>query len=189
MSISQEEVVLVDEKNNVLGTMPKALVHGPKTPLHRGFSTFVFNKKGELLIQQRARSKKTWPLVWSNSFCGHPALEETNKEAARRCALFELGLELQAIKEVLPYRYKVTKDGIMENEICPILLGVASGEAGINLEEVENVRWLKWRDFLKEIADKPDKFSLWCLEEAVLLEENFSLSKKALPDFIFEICK
>jgi len=67
---NQEYVVLVDEHNNVLGTTPKATVHGEDTPLHRAFSAFIFNSKGELLLQQRSLAKKTWPGVWSNSFKG-----------------------------------------------------------------------------------------------------------------------
>jgi isopentenyl-diphosphate delta-isomerase len=67
-----EEVVLVDEENNILGTMPKSLVHGEKTPLHRAFSAFIFNYDKKLLLQQRSHVKKTWPLAWSNSCCGHP---------------------------------------------------------------------------------------------------------------------
>ena len=63
----KEEVVLVDENNNPVGAMPKSAVHGKDTPLHRGFSVFLFNKKGELLLQQRALSKITWPGIWSNS--------------------------------------------------------------------------------------------------------------------------
>jgi isopentenyl-diphosphate delta-isomerase len=63
--MSIEHVVLVDESNAVLGTMPKAEVHGATTPLHRGFSLFLFNRERKLLLQQRSAKKKTWPLVWS----------------------------------------------------------------------------------------------------------------------------
>jgi isopentenyl-diphosphate delta-isomerase len=67
-----ELVVLVDENNTVLGTMPKSEVHGAETPLHRAFSIFLFNAEKKLLLQQRSHVKKTWPLAWSNSCCGHP---------------------------------------------------------------------------------------------------------------------
>ncbi len=99
-----EEVVLVDENNTVLGMAPKSSVHGETTPLHRGFSLFLFDRAGRLLLQQRSHSKITWPLVWSNSVCGHPALDESNVDAARRRLAYELGMNATHIEEVLPYR-------------------------------------------------------------------------------------
>lgn len=168
----QEEVVLVDENNHVLGTMPKADVHGKDTPLHRAFSSFIFNSRGELLLQQRSHKKKTWPLVWSNSCCGHPGLDETNVDAARRRIKDELGMEADTIEEVSPYRYSFTLDGVMENEICPILVGFTSSEPKINEDEVENTRWVDWNDFLDEIRYNRGVYSPWCIEEAEILEKN-----------------
>jgi isopentenyl-diphosphate delta-isomerase len=174
--MSIEEVVLVDEKNNILGTMPKFKVHQKETPLHRAFSVFLFNKEGELLIQQRSHKKKTWPLVWSNSCCGHPGLDESNVEAAKRRIKDELGVKVDNIQEVAYYRYKFSKDGIMENEICPILKGVVSGELNINKDEVESVKWIKWDEFLKEIENPPaggkDKYSPWCIEQTKILNKK-----------------
>ena len=167
---SEEEVVLVDEKNNVLGTMPKDSVHGAATPLHRGFSLFLFDKAGRLLLQQRARTKKTWPLVWSNSVCGHPALEELNVQAAERRLAYELGMHATHIEEVAPYRYQCIRDGVMENEICPILIGITTEEPQINPGEVEATRWVEWPRFLSEIAVAPGSYSEWCEAEARILD-------------------
>ena len=111
----EEQVVLVDDDNAVIGTMPKALVHTASTPLHRGFSVFLFDEGGRLLLQQRSRSKKTWPLAWSNSCCGHPGLDEPDEDAARRRVRFELGAEAMDVRLFLPYRYQCVKDGVMEN--------------------------------------------------------------------------
>lgn len=169
MSEPTDEVVLVDEQNQVLGTMPKSEVHGAKTPLHRGFSLFLFDRKGQLLLQQRSSKKKTWPLVWSNSVCGHPALNESNVEAAQRRLLFELGIHALHLEEVAPYRYSFVRDGVMENEICPILVGFSDEEPKLNREEVEATRWVEWKDFLEEIKTKPGTYSEWCEEEAHIL--------------------
>src|SRR5205823_3519011 len=88
-----ELVILVDEQNNALGTTPKADVHGPTTPLHRGFSSFVFRSSDQhVLLQQRSAKKRTWPLMWSNSCCGHPGPGESNIGAAIRRLKYELGL-------------------------------------------------------------------------------------------------
>ncbi len=173
-----EEVVLVNEVNEVLGTMAKSEVHGVKTPLHRGFSLFLFNSKGDLLLQQRSHLKKTWPLVWSNSCCGHPSLNEENIEAAFRRSQFELGLTPEFIKQIAPYRYSFTREGVMENEICPILIGfVKDTEFKPNSEEVEAIKWIDWKEFLKLIRTGQSGFSEWCVEEAEILDQNVEFQK------------
>jgi isopentenyl-diphosphate Delta-isomerase len=168
-----ELIILVDEQNNVLGTMPKAEVHGATTPLHRGFSLFVFRSSDQhVLLQQRSAKKRTWPLIWSNSCCGHPGPGESNVDAARRRLKYELGLVPMLLEEVAPYRYCFTKEGIMEYEICPILVGVVEQEPVINPDEVEAVRWREWNAFLEEIARDPMSYSEWCVEEARILQET-----------------
>ena len=170
--MSIEHVVLVDESNAVLGTMPKAEVHGATTPLHRGFSLFLFNRERKLLLQQRSAKKKTWPLVWSNSCCGHPRLDETNVEAARRRLRYELGVNTDRIEEVAPYRYQYSRAGIMENEICPILVGFSEDTPRPNADEVEAIAWVGWDEFLKDVAASPGKYSDWCIEEAGILKDH-----------------
>ena len=175
-----ELVVLVDEENNILGTMPKSEVHGANTPLHRAFSAFLFNADKKLLLQQRSHVKKTWPLAWSNSCCGHPGLDEPNIDAAKRRIKDELGMTVQWIEEVSPYRYQFTKDGVMENEICPIHIGYTEDEPRINPLEVEAIEWTSWADFLSEIKNNTDKYSPWCIEEAMILEKSGILKEKNL---------
>ena len=168
-----EEVVLVDEMNNVLGTLPKSVVHNKETPLHRAFSVYLFNMNRELLIQQRSHLKRSWPLVWSNSCCGHPQLNESTIDAAKRRIKEELGLEIDFIEEVADYRYRAYKDGITENEICPILIAFTSSSSlFLNDDEVEAVRWLRWPDFLDTLRQDHLNFSPWCLEQSAILEKN-----------------
>lgn len=168
-----EHVVIVDESNAILGTVPKADVHHGSTPLHRGFSLFVFNRKGEVLSQKRSRKKRIFPLVWTDSVSGHPQLNETNEEAAQRRAREELGMGLSAVEEITPYRYNVFHDGILENEICPILIGFTDSEPGeIDREEIAAVRWMSWDNFRKDMEANPSSYSPWCLEEARILEKH-----------------
>jgi isopentenyl-diphosphate delta-isomerase len=170
---STEHVVLVDEQNRVLGTMPKTIVHGTRTPLHRAFSAFLFRSGDKkLLLQQRSEKKQTWPLVWSNSCCGHPQLGESNVDAARRRLQAELGLRPTVLEEVAPYRYCFTRDGVMENEICPILVGLVDAEPLINPDEVNQVRWVAWDSFLEEVARDALGFSEWCVEEVKILQKT-----------------
>jgi isopentenyl-diphosphate delta-isomerase len=170
-----EHVVLVDESNNPIGTADKYEVHGADTPLHRGFSLFIINSRGHLLLQRRSRHKKTWPSVWSNSVCGHPATNESAQEAAVRRARHELGIELDKalIKLILPeYRYKYSHHGVVENEICPVMVAFLDVAPQPNPLEVADTRLVGWQKFIEEIR-LPNKYSEWCQEEALLLDSNF----------------
>ena len=175
----QEYVVLVDEKNNVLGTMPKSEVHGEQTPLHRAFSSFIFRTSDKkFLLQQRSEEKKTWPLMWSNSCCGHPGPGEDTVSAAQRRLAFELGLYPLFIEEIAPYRYCFVHKGVMENEICPILVGMVDKEPVINPQEVEATRWVDWNWFVKETKNNPKGYSEWCVEETTILHNLSSFHEK-----------
>lgn len=173
-SKNTEKVVLVDINDQPLGTSPKATIHTSNTPLHRGFSVFIFNSFGQVLLQKRALSKITWPGIWSNSCCGHPALGESSKQAASRRLKYELGLDISTseILVILPkYRYKAELNGIVENEICPVMVAFSSSVVQANPDEVAETKWLDWRDFMN-VLSKPNDFSAWCNEEARLLDKN-----------------
>jgi isopentenyl-diphosphate delta-isomerase len=100
--MSAEEVVLLDEAHRPIGTAPKAGVHTTDTPLHLAVSCYVLDDDGRLLLTRRALAKKTWPGVWTNSFCGHPGPGEGFVEAIARRAGQELGFEVTGMTEVLP---------------------------------------------------------------------------------------
>lgn len=172
-----ELVVLVNEQNHVLGTMPKSQVHTIHTPLHRAFSAFIFNSKHQLLFQQRSHYKKTWPLSWSNTCCGHPGVGESHIHAIRRRLKDELGLtDVNHLRQISPYRYQFTKDGVMENEICPIFIGFTDQPPQPEPQEVEAVAWISWPKWLAEINAHPDRYSPWCIEETYILKSLHSSS-------------
>jgi len=169
----EDYVVLVNEKNVPLSTMLKLTAHNKNTPLHQGFSLFLFNQSGELLLQQRSSRKKTWPDTWSNSVCGHPRLNETPIEAAKRRLNFELGIKKAKIQMLLPdYRYRFEKDGIVENEICPVMAAFSKETPSPNPDEVKALKWISWNNWLTEIKNSPQNYSPWCVEETQLLSKN-----------------
>lgn len=166
----EEFVILVDEDNVVIGQAPKSTVHTAATPLHRAFSIFLFNSSGHLLLQQRSHSKKTWPLVWSNSCCGHPSPGEDTGDAARRRLNQELSLQPDKLYPILPnYRYRAELNGIVENELCPVFVTFTNQEPRPDPSEIENIRWTFWDDFLTEVKNAQPPYSPWCIEEANLL--------------------
>lgn len=167
----EEHVVLVNEQNEILGVAAKATVHTTDTPLHRGFSVFVFNPQGKFLITQRAPGK-TFGGVWTNTVCGHPALAEAPSEAVVRRLQQELGITIDQPRHVHDYRYRVADaQGIVENEICPVFIGITTDEPQPKPKEIAAWRWVEWEWFLKEIVSNPQPYSPWCKEEAPYVVE------------------
>lgn len=168
-----EEVVLVDQHNTVIGTQPKATVHTLETPLHRGFSVFIFNQAGKSLLQQRSFDKLTWPGFWSNSCCGHPALGESVENAIHRRVAIELGMQVYDLQEALPdFQYRCEYGGVVENEICPVWLARTNDEPRPNPAEVAATRWADWNHFKQILAlDSEGLYSPWCKLETAMLDE------------------
>lgn len=175
MRTPEELVVLVDDANVPIGTMPKSRVHTRRTPLHRGFSVFLF-KGPLLLLQQRSFTKKTWPGVWSNSCCGHPAPGEDTETAIRRRVRDELGLDVQGLWELLPeFRYHCERDGVVENEICPVWVGRVTADPLPNPREVADWEWVSQEAFIQRLQEDPEGLSEWCVLEAAALLKEYAL--------------
>lgn len=168
-----ELVVLVDDDGTPIGSHPKATVHTTDTPLHLAFSCHVRNAAGDVLVSRRALSKRTWPGVWTNAFCGHPAPDEDMEEAVRRRARDELGLELGPIAPILPdFRYRaVDADGIVEHEVCPVFEAAALGEPSPHPDEVSEVAWIAPAALRAAAAAAPFAFSPWLVWQLQELEQ------------------
>lgn len=165
-----ELVVLVREDNTPIGTADKSEVHTNDTPLHRGFSLFVFDSKGRVLLTKRASTKKTFAGVWTNAVCGHPAPDESAEDAAVRRLRDELGITDVSVRLVADYRYRFAdKNGIVENEICPVLMCTTDATPVPNMQEVDDWKWETWETFLADSAHQPGVYSPWCIEESRLI--------------------
>lgn len=175
--LSSKHVVLVSDQDEVIGSADKLTVHNTNTPLHRGFSVFLFNSDRRCLLQKRHSSKKTWPGFWSNSFCGHPQLEESYEQAAIRHAEFELGITLTELSLVSNYSYKFKYNDIVENEICPIYFATSDQRIIPNFKEISETQWIKWEDFLLYIKAKSQIFTPWCIEEAAIMNKSDILTE------------
>lgn len=173
--MAREEVVLLGPAREPVGTADKATVHTTDTPLHLAFSCWLLDANGALLITRRALSKKTWPGVWTNSFCGHPAPGEEIPAAVHRRAAEEIGLEpslLDDLRSVLPdFSYRATdSSGVVENEFCPVYvarLGVTADEARLapNPAEVDSWEWVDPSALIAGAQATPFAFSPWMVEE------------------------
>ena len=179
----EELVVLLDEAGRAAGTMPKATVHGTDTPLHLAFSCYLFDPSGRLLLTRRALSKPTWPGVWTNSVCGHPAPGEPLADAVRRRVLDEVGVRAEGVTLLLPaFRYRaVMPNGVVENEMCPVFVATTTDALAPDPSEVEDATWVHWVDFRAGVLDGSRPISPWCREQVVLLPEDPSVARSR-PD-------
>lgn len=171
-TVETELVVLLDEQRRAIGAAPKHLAHHADTPLHLGFSCYVLDAVGRVLVTQRAATKRSFARVWTNTVCGHPAPGEEAADAVSRRARYELGLAVHAVQLVLPdFRYRAEQDGVVENEWCPVFLARTTGEPTPEPTEVDAYRWTSWEQLLTDVATDPEPWSPWCREQIRLLEQ------------------
>ena len=171
----EELVVLVDENDTQIGLMPKMEAH-EKAVLHRAFSVFVFNEKGELMLQQRAAHKYHSPLLWTNTCCSHQRDGETNIEAGKRRLQEEMGFSTE-LKEVFSFTYKAPFDnGLTEHEFDHVLIGYYNDQPKINPDEVEAYKWMMLADVKKDIEEHPENYTAWF---KIIFKESYEKLKDA----------
>ncbi|WOC39862.1 isopentenyl-diphosphate Delta-isomerase [Polaribacter sp. HL-MS24] len=171
----EENVILVDEHDNQIGLMPKMEAH-EKAVLHRAFSVFVFNKKGDLMLQQRAAHKYHSPLLWTNTCCSHQRDGETNLEAGKRRLYEEMGFTTP-LKEVFSFIYKAPFDnGLTEHELDHVMVGRFEGNPNINKEEVESYKWMPLEAVQQDIKANPSIYTAWF---KIIFKESYKILKNA----------
>lgn len=158
--MNRDNVVLVDKNDHAIGIMEKMAAH-EQGLLHRAFSVFVFNDKGELLLQQRAANKYHGAGLWTNTCCSHPQQEEDICMAATERLHFEMGLkcDLEMIYSFI-YHEKV-ENNLTEHELDYVLIGYSNENPVINKDEVQDYRWLNIDHILQNIKDNPSEYTVW----------------------------
>lgn len=162
------DIVLLDSHHQRVGTAPKYSSHHHTTPLHLAFSCHLFNSSGQVLLTRRSLTKKAWPGVWTNSFCGHPQPHETFTEAITRHAWHELGVHIEDIQSLLPnFSYRATDpEGIVENEFCPVFSATIATDLNPNPEEVMDWAWTTPQAIGQSLQTTPWAFSPWFVWQA-----------------------
>ncbi|HET6725549.1 MAG TPA: isopentenyl-diphosphate Delta-isomerase [Gammaproteobacteria bacterium] len=175
VSFDSEQLILVDSDDREIGYKSKAACHDGGGILHRAFSLFVFNERGELLLQQRGRGKRLWPGYWANSCCSHPRRGETMDEATLRRLHQELGFECP-LDFVFKFEYHADFGALgAEHELCWVYLGVAPADAvHANANEIEATRFVSPAELDREIAHSPDQFTPWLKLEWQRLRSEFA---------------
>ena len=158
--MKKENVVLVDRNDNPIGLMPKLEAH-ENGFLHRAFSVFILNQKGQLMLQRRALDKYHSPGLWTNTCCSHPRESESNIEAGVRRLKEEMGFTTP-LKPMFSFIYKSKFDnGLTEHEFDHVLLGYYDKPGFINTIEVSDWKWMSLDKIILEIKNKPEDFTVW----------------------------
>lgn len=156
----EEKVVLVNEQDEQIGVMPKMEAH-EKAVLHRAFSVFIFNDKGELMLQQRALHKYHSPGLWTNTCCSHQRDGEANIAAGLRRLKEEMGFTT-SLKETMWFIYKAPFDnGLTEHELDHILVGNYNDSPTVNKEEVADWKWMGLEEVKNDITKNPTHYTAW----------------------------
>ncbi len=177
--VADEWVVLLDEQRRPIGSQPKSEVHHAGTPLHLAFSVHVFDHEDNTLLTRRAVTKRTWPGVWSNACCGHPAPAEDMPDAVRRRLASELGLVAESMALALPdFAYRaVDAGGVVENEVCPVFTAQVAGHRPsplVDPDEVVDWIWLPRSEATSLGRQHPWLLSPWSVLQLAQLEERRS---------------
>lgn len=155
----KEHVILVDKNDQEIGQEEKISAH-EKALLHRAFSVFIFNKKGETLLHKRYSGKYHSGGLWTNACCGHPRPRETTVMAAERRLKEEMGFTCP-LKDNFSITYKAPFDnGLTEHEYVHILSGIYEGPIAPDPMEVEDYKWIKMEEIKKEV-DNHAPFTKW----------------------------
>lgn len=156
----EEKVILVNEKDDQLGLMGKMEAHR-KAVLHRAFSVFIFNQKGELLLQQRAHDKYHSPGLWTNTCCSHQRDGESNIVAGKRRLEEEMGFSCD-LEEMFWFVYKASFDnGLTEHELDHVMVGYYDEDPKINEDEAASFKWMLLEEVKNDIELHPDLYTEW----------------------------
>lgn len=155
-----ELILLVDSNDNECGYGEKLKVHKDGL-LHRAFSVFIFNMKGEMLIQKRHSGKYHSPGLWSNTCCSHQKEGETLEQAVHSRLVYEMGFDTE-LNEVFSFIYRVEfENGLTENEFDHVFFGHYDGPVSPGSSEVEDYRWVSMDELRDEMERHPECFTYW----------------------------
>ena len=172
VSSSSEELILVDELDREIGRRAKGECHQGNGVLHRAFSIFIFNGSNELLLQKRSVQKPLWPGYWSNTCCSHPRAGESMEVAVFRRLRQELGFECP-LTFLYKFKYHAQYGAVgAEHEYCWVYHGRYSGAVNVNLNEIEDWRFVGIDALEAELESTPERFTPWFKMEWAEISHN-----------------
>ncbi len=160
MEDKPEQIILVDQNDQQIGTAEKLWVH-QQGRLHRAFSIFVINSQGQLLLQKRAIAKYHSGGLWTNTCCSHPRPDESILSAGDRRLQEEMGFACE-LSEIFSFIYNSPLDhGLIEYEYDHVLLGKFDGEPILNPLEAEDWQWIDLDQLKLALVTHPELYTFW----------------------------
>lgn len=158
--MAQKEILIVDKNDDIIDFGYKIPVH-EKGLLHRAFSVIIFNDKNEMLLQRRATNKYHSPGLWTNACCGHPFNKKTVCEYAQQRLIEEMGINCK-----LSFSFKFSystkfNNGLTENEIDHVFIGITNKNPVLNLQEADNFKWITKKQLYHDLQKNPSKYTSW----------------------------
>lgn len=162
-AMNEEQVVLVNERDEAIGTMGKLRAH-QEGALHRAFSVFLFDEQGRLLLQRRAPGKYHSAGLWTNTCCSHPRPGEAVADAARRRLMEEMGIDAD-VEHRFTFLYKTSFDnGLHEHELDHVLFGAFSGEPMPAADEADAWSYVHPDALEADLSAHPERYTVWLRE-------------------------
>lgn len=155
-----ENVILVDSQDRELGLMEKMEAH-KKALLHRAFSVFIFNDKGEMMLQRRALNKYHSGGLWTNACCSHPRHGESLENAGQRRLIEEMGFQVPLTYGFHFIYHAPLEHGLTEHELDHVLFGTYSGQPKINPEEVCDWKYISSENLYQDMTQNPQNYTAW----------------------------
>jgi isopentenyl-diphosphate Delta-isomerase len=157
---AEDVLILVDETDRPTGAGGKLAVHREGL-LHRAFSVFLFDRRGDVLLQRRAATKYHSGGLWANSCCGHPRVGEATETAAARRLGEEIGAE-SALAYGFQARYRTPLDhGLTENELVHVYAGRFDGGLALNPDEVSETALMGLEALVADAERRPERYAYW----------------------------
>ena len=172
--MSEEYLILVDEKDNPIGTEEKVKCHLPQGILHRAFTALIFDKNGRLVLTRRAKEKMLWPNDWDGTFASHPRKSETYVSSGERRMPEELGIHCK-LDYLFKFEYHVPyKDVGSENEICGTLIGIVDESTQFEkIEgEIDEIKWISSQELFSELKRDPEIYCPWMIIALEFLDKS-----------------
>ncbi|MBI2593286.1 NUDIX domain-containing protein [Candidatus Daviesbacteria bacterium] len=173
--MEEQTILAVDDSGNFLKYISKEEGHKGNGIRHLAITVFIFNSKGEVLLQKRKH--KIFDNIWDNTASTHQlhlenGTDETDEEATLRALNIEYGIKDVELKIVGAFSYYAKYGDLCENEFCKLLVGIYDGEINLNSEVGYEYKWMEKREFLKDLEQNPSKYTPWCKAAAKILKKK-----------------
>jgi len=151
---------VVNENDEIIDRILEKEAHNNKDIITRAVAIFLYNSKGELLLQKRSKNKYRFPLHWTSSASGFVDQNETYIEAAVRELNEELGTNVSQDNLVFLFKKLIFID---IKHITSVYSVVYDGTIKFSDDEVEKVEFFSMSK-IKEMISGDEKFTPFFLK-------------------------